>query len=807
MKLYIPPFFRDHGVLGINARNLLYIKPHNDRSTVAFADDKLKTKAFLSARGIPTAKTFAHIESRRQLSTFDFSTLPSECVLKPNNGFGGEGIIILKGRKNGSFLVQGKTPISDEEISEHIEDILDGKFSVNNRTDTAFFEQILTPHKCFLPLRPAGLPDIRIIVFNLVPVMAMLRIPTAESQGKANVHLGGVGIGIDMGSGTTTFGTQYHHKVNELSHGAEVRGLMLPYWDQMLEIAAKIQHVTGIGYLAVDLTIDADKGPMLLEVNARAGLMVQNANMAPLKARLKRVQGLKVQKPEKGVALAKELFGESGNRTKAATRPILGHTELVTIAGSDFTLSEPAAIEPQQEDTVFTSELLEELVQRGAAEAIEGAEKLYRVKMTLADQKVVSHVRSRSLNAEYRISIGRHDLRGFLIDPTKKGTGTKAHKSVLKKDLRGADRILAGIDRDLPILKYVKPANLRDELVKIKRDPSYEPLFQQRTVDIDLEEAEGMLLDIETDESPLGILLGKKKQELLSRIELLRARGDAKRFTRASLSLFGEATPDLVCAAESYLSSREACLLPYADSKELSATEVVEIFEEVLKNYGLHEWNVSVKPSMVTDCAVGGRKVFIKADATFSPLHVQSLIAHEIETHVLTAENGSMQPYAIFARGTAGYLDTQEGLAIWNQSKVLPPHHEKMYAHAKNVLGIAFAASHSFAETRSYLQKELGMRPEKAISKSIDYKRGLANASDHGGLSKSLVYFRGWQKINEFARRGGEIRDLYIGKVAVEDLELTRAMPELRKPLLLPISLRELPEDVKKTPKKRVKKS
>ncbi|MEQ1849116.1 MAG: tyrosine/phenylalanine carboxypeptidase domain-containing protein [Candidatus Peribacteraceae bacterium] len=806
MKLFIPPFFRDHGVLGINARNLLYIKPHNDRSTVAFADNKLKTKAFLSARGIPTAKTFAHIESRRQLSTFDFSTLPAECVLKPNNGFGGEGIIILRGRKNGRFLVQGRTPISDEELTEHIEDILDGKFAINNQTDTAFFEQILTPHKCFVPLRPAGLPDIRIIVFNLVPVMAMLRIPTAESQGKANVHLGGVGIGIDMGSGTTTFGTQYNHSVTELAHGASVRGLELPYWDQMLEIAAKIQHVTGIGYLAVDLTIDADKGPVLLEVNARAGLMVQIANMAPLKARLKRVQGLKVQKPEKGVALAKELFGESAHRTKVAARPILGPSELVTIAGSDFTLTEPAAIEPQQEDSAFAPELLAELVSRSAAEAIEGAEKLFRVKMTLADQKIVSHVRSRPIKGDYRISIGRHDLQGFLIDPMKKGSVRAEQKSILKKDLRGADRILAGIDRDLPLLKYVKPANLRDELVKIRRDASYEPLFQQRTIDIDLQEAERMLQEIETDLSPLGVLLEAKKRELLCRIELLRARGDAERFTKASIQLYGEATPDLVRDATQYLESRQACLLPSAEEKDLSAEQTVEFFEEVLKKYGLHEWNVSIKPSMITDCAVGGRKIFIKEGATFSPVHVQSLIAHEIETHVLTAENGATQPYAIFTRGTAGYLDTQEGLAVWNQSKVLPPHHEKMYAHAKNILGISFAASHSFAETRKYLQAELGMRPEKAISKAIDYKRGLANASDHGGFTKSLVYFRGWQKIREFVLRGGEIRDLYLGKMAVEDLGVIQSMPELKKPLLLPLSLRETSKQQKKVPQKRTKK-
>src|SRR3990167_7466351 len=139
-------FLSHRGVLGLNARNLLYIKPFNPRKVVAFADDKLKTKAYLAARGIPVAKIYGKIESRKQLKSFDFDSLPEECVLKPNYGSGGEGILILKGRKNpstslrtgGMFLEQGKRPISDDALREHIEDILDGKFSVNGRADTAF---------------------------------------------------------------------------------------------------------------------------------------------------------------------------------------------------------------------------------------------------------------------------------------------------------------------------------------------------------------------------------------------------------------------------------------------------------------------------------------------------------------------------------------------------------------------------------------------------------------------------------------------------------------------------------------------
>ncbi|MDP7069436.1 MAG: sugar-transfer associated ATP-grasp domain-containing protein, partial [Candidatus Peribacteraceae bacterium] len=164
------PFPSSRGVLGLNARSLLYIKPFNLKKATALADSKLKTKAYLAARGVPVAKLYGRIETRDQVWSFDFSQLPDECVLKPNQGFGGEGIILLRGKdKRGRFLRNGKTPITEQELREHIEDILDGKFSLKGVNDTAFFEQILKPHNCFARFRPVGLPDIRVIVFNLVP--------------------------------------------------------------------------------------------------------------------------------------------------------------------------------------------------------------------------------------------------------------------------------------------------------------------------------------------------------------------------------------------------------------------------------------------------------------------------------------------------------------------------------------------------------------------------------------------------------------------------------------------------------------
>ena len=73
------------GILGMNARNLLYIKRFNDRESISLADSKIKTKKYLSVRGIPFAKTFAVIRTKRELQAYDFDSITSaHFVVKPN---------------------------------------------------------------------------------------------------------------------------------------------------------------------------------------------------------------------------------------------------------------------------------------------------------------------------------------------------------------------------------------------------------------------------------------------------------------------------------------------------------------------------------------------------------------------------------------------------------------------------------------------------------------------------------------------------------------------------------------------------
>jgi len=194
-------------VLGIDARNLEYIRPYNLKTSKLIADDKLLCKKILKKNNISVPRLIAKIKTYEELENFDWSSLPESFALKPSRGLGGEGIIVVYGKKkNGenSWIKADGSIIILDDLKTHIRNILDGSFSLSNTPDIAFFEERVRLLKLFKPYAYKGIPDIRIIVFNKVPVMAMLRLPTVASKGKANLQQGAIGAGIDLATGTTT---------------------------------------------------------------------------------------------------------------------------------------------------------------------------------------------------------------------------------------------------------------------------------------------------------------------------------------------------------------------------------------------------------------------------------------------------------------------------------------------------------------------------------------------------------------------------------------------------------------------------
>ncbi len=789
--------FKDHGILGINARNLLYIRPYNKKKAVRMADNKLKSKQFLSARGVPVPKLFATIRDQEELERFDFSSLPSAFVLKPNYGFGGEGIIPIIGRKNGKYVKASGSLMTQEEIIEHIGDILDGRFSLSGVADTAFFEQLVVCDETLDKYSYKGLPDIRIVVHNLIPVMAMLRLPTIESDGKANIHQGAVGVGIDIARGTTTHILYRGKIVDEIPGIGPLESLQIPYWDEILEIASKVQLVTNLGYLAADIVIDKNAGPVLLEINARAGLAVQIANLAPLRKRLQRIEGVKVNSPEKGVRIAKDMFSTvfTSTQKKEPKKEVIGNMEKVRLLGEGHVKQVWASINPLLEHSIVDRALAEEL----ELSAHEGDSGLVKLKVTLAEKRVQTLARLEDLSGkEFDVVLGRRDLRDFLIDPSRnKSLGTKLpQKQILETpklakqpNFSEVDQKLISIDRQLKLLYHLKPTNLVEQRERFMKDPTSNPEFIYPELMFDS-------LHLREDLAKTKILLGDdalsqlfmgKALEIEKKIHLLESIG-TDNFTEASLALFGRPDEAELQSARNKLAKRPSNFPAPKDWVE--PDEAVQHFREVLDSYGLSHWKVKIKETMVADCLAGkSNALFVRKNARFTKNRIRMLVAHEIETHVLTAENGKAQPYRLFSRGWANYLETQEGLAIWNQEHVLDHDVEKNYRSASLVFVVDFALTHTFVETFDYCRK-LGMTPKKAFQTALKVKRGFENTAELGAFTKDHVYYSGYLQVKRFIAANGNLKDLYFGKYNLRDLEQIKQVPHLLEPKVIPNFLR-----------------
>jgi alpha-L-glutamate ligase-like protein len=282
----------ENGVLGINARNALYMLPHNPRRLYPLADDKLRTKEIALKVGIQVPELYAVVASPGDVSRLHHAIASREdFVVKPAHGSGGEGIVVVAGRAGDNYRLADGALMDRGDMDFHVNNLLSGIYSLGGQADTALVEYRVRFDKVFEHVAYQGVPDVRIIVYFGFPVMAMVRLPTRASRGRANLHQGAVGAGIDIATGTTLTAVLRNGIVAEHPDtGHAVSGIRIPHWDALLDIAARAWELTGLAYQGIDIVLDRDLGPLILELNARPGLAIQIANRAGLRARLEHVE-------------------------------------------------------------------------------------------------------------------------------------------------------------------------------------------------------------------------------------------------------------------------------------------------------------------------------------------------------------------------------------------------------------------------------------------------------------------------------------------------------------------------------------
>ena len=312
--LLTPRELREMGVVGINMRNARFILPNNPRRLYDLVDNKIRTKSLAEEMGIAVPETYGIVANPHDMSRLERMLGDRESfVIKPAGGSGGKGILVITGKEDGMYHKPSGTRFSLEDVKNHISNILAGLFSLGGRRDVALIEYRVTPSRVMTDISFQGAPDIRVVMFHGYPIMVMLRASTRESDGRSNLHQGAIGVGVDIATGQTV--RAIHHGRPVTMHPdlkVPVVGIQLPEWDKILDIAVTCHEMTGLGYLGVDLMIDEEKGPLMIEVNARPGLAIQMANGVGLLKRLEpiaaRVAKFKNESREAKIDFSKKNF-------------------------------------------------------------------------------------------------------------------------------------------------------------------------------------------------------------------------------------------------------------------------------------------------------------------------------------------------------------------------------------------------------------------------------------------------------------------------------------------------------------------
>lgn len=282
------------GILGINHRNLAFIQESNPRQLYPRVDNKIVTKGICHAAGIPVPETYGVIRRYGDVRRFEkFIGDRSEFVIKPASGAAGRGILVIGRRDANNFITVGGRSLTWGDIRYHVSTILSGLFSLGGQIDSAIIEQRIIMHPTMERIAVGGTPDVRIILYRCVPVMAMVRLPTIESEGRANLHQGAAAAAVHLITGRTFGGVCHNRMISRHPDTGElIAGLEIPGWRDLLGAAMKLADALEMGYIGVDFVIDAKFGPVVLEANARPGLAIQVAHRIGLLPRLRLVDSM-----------------------------------------------------------------------------------------------------------------------------------------------------------------------------------------------------------------------------------------------------------------------------------------------------------------------------------------------------------------------------------------------------------------------------------------------------------------------------------------------------------------------------------
>lgn len=812
-------------VLGINKRNIDYIKKFNPKKSIRLVDNKYKTKEFLRVRWIPTPETYAIISDRKQLFNFDFGSIPSaHFVVKPNHGSKGKWIYITRRidtynapRKRNFFqkyldkldeFLYGQFPefpygyqigektLDDLEFKNKLVSILEGNYTLWNKPDSILIEEKLLPGEGFEDFCDYWLADMRIIVCNLVPVIAMVRMPTKDSDGKANLAQWWIGLGVDIVSGKikTFYYNKQIYKSQFPSPYQDLYNALIPFWDDLLIYSANIQYFLNMGYVGLDWVITT-QGPKLLEVNGKAWLEIQNVSLLPLEKILAKIDDIQVSSPQKGVEITKSLLWSEKWLVTESIKAVYLSQKGVLVASKKGL--------KKQFDLVVTTntEKKRNYIHPKFIQKLQIKNSDIQLKLPDSEIIIKNILLHKSANIKTgTIQLWSNVLQDYYLKPVHKlyvASSMVNPQKVYDEELTALqifDQKLYDIYKRRNISYILKPVNYVEQFDKfISKRGKYNPVFSYnfpKNKDIlntisHLQELKDRYKWKNAFRSPFADLLFEKLDETYDKVMLTQSYKEQnfEKIRYYNEKLFGSIDNNVFSDAQDIIKNFE----PYKASKFgriLRAEKIDNYIKEYTKQY-IPE-SIQIERSTATMSRISvvfGRRIKFRIlnNAVFRELELEGQLKHEFNTHYYRYWKGLKTWWKILMYGTWYYVVDEEGLAIYQSQDFLKkymPEYENIGVYNKYVLA-AYAQKYNFIGLNEMFHDMIRKKWNKMTMRwlfnaLVKVKKWIIDTSiqdSWAAFLRNIAYLRWYNKVSQWVDQWNDISRLLIGKIKIDDLD------------------------------------
>ncbi len=339
------------------------------------------------------------------------------------------------------------------------------------------------------------------------------------------------------------------------------------------------------------------------------------------------------------------------------------------------------------------------------------------------------------------------------------------------------DRRLAAVADSFDFLLYVTPVNTPQAWREFQtRRLERAPTFRYRPLPVDPVTLKRKLFQVRVDriEDPtLARLFYEKLVELDRQITLLLDR-NTPRFVHGSIQLYGGVEEELLQLAEDVLRRAKAFSKDGGHRGSIGAEAFRQRAQEEL-DFFRNQWTgvnsrVELRRDIPSGLMVSRGALLIGSESEIPMARVEALIQHEVGTHVLTYCNGRAQPFRQLYSGLAGYEGLQEGLAVLAEYLVGGLSRSRLRLLAARVIAChRLVQGLPFVETFRELHRTYGFTQRTAYNITMRVYRA-------GGLTKDAIYLRGLSQILKYVGSGGELEDLFVGKIGVAHIPIMREL-------------------------------